>query len=346
MANYQKLTNFDTKDNLASGNANKIIKGAEINAEFVAIQNSIEEKAMIDSPTFTGTPAAPTASSSTNTTQLATTAFVQTAVGALVTIPSGMIAPFAGPADGGHTPPTGWFLCDGQAVSRSTYANLFAVIGTRYGAGDGTASSGTTFNVPDLRGRIIAGVDDMGGSAASRLTGDNGATTATASANGSFTTTSNILVDGNSGTIVLGMKVTGTGIPSDTFVIKVNSQTNILLSANVTIADDTALTFVFDGALLGSAGGKNTHLLTSAESGLPSHNHQLNESPHSHDTTLDNQDTDASGSSGVQRSGGSGNINTATATTGITIDAVAAADASSAHNIIQPTLVLNYIIKQ
>ena len=49
--------------------------------------------------------------------------------------------------------PTGWLLCDGSAVSRTTYAALFAVIASTYGAGDGT----TTFNVPDLRGRIPVG---------------------------------------------------------------------------------------------------------------------------------------------------------------------------------------------
>jgi len=343
MSNYTQLTNFATKDNLASGNANKIIKGAEINAEFVAIQNSIEEKAMIDSPTFTGTPAAPTASSSTNTTQLATTAFVQTAVGALVTIPSGMIAPFAGPADGGHTPPTGWFLCFGQAVSRSTYANLFTAIGTTYGVGDGT----TTFNLPDLRGRTIAGQDDMGGSAASRLTGDNGATTATADSNGSFTSATNILVDGNSGTIVLGMKVTGTGISSEVTVVKINSQTDIVLSSAVTITDNTALTFAFDGAILGSAGGENTHLLTGAESGEKGHSHTLTDPGHFHTTTF-TSGTESGSTLGQlnPKSGSNRSANTNTKTTGITIDTIAAADASSAHNIIQPTLVLNYIIKQ
>lgn len=54
----------------------------------------------------------------------------------------------------------------GQAVSRTTYATLFAATGTAYGAGDGT----TTFNLPDLRGRVTAFLDNMGGSAASRLT--------------------------------------------------------------------------------------------------------------------------------------------------------------------------------
>jgi microcystin-dependent protein len=58
-------------------------------------------------------------------------------------------------------------LCYGQAVSRTTYAALFAVIGTGYGAGDGS----TTFNVPDYRGRVLAGADNMGGVAAGRLPG-------------------------------------------------------------------------------------------------------------------------------------------------------------------------------
>jgi microcystin-dependent protein len=54
----------------------------------------------------------------------------------------------------------------GQAISRTTYATLFGLFSTTFGSGDGS----TTFNIPDLRGRIIAGKDDMGGSAASRLT--------------------------------------------------------------------------------------------------------------------------------------------------------------------------------
>jgi len=84
--------------------------------------------------------------------------------------PTGVVLPFAGTAA-----PTGWLLCAGQAVSRTTYAALFAAIGTTYGTGDGS----TTFNLPDLRGRVAAGKDDMGGTAASRLTtggsGVNGA---------------------------------------------------------------------------------------------------------------------------------------------------------------------------
>jgi len=54
-----------------------------------------------------------------------------------------------------NTSPTGWFLCDGTAVSRSTYAGLFSVIGTTYGVGNGS----TTFNLPNLKGRIPVGRD-------------------------------------------------------------------------------------------------------------------------------------------------------------------------------------------
>ena len=56
--------------------------------------------------------------------------------------------PFAG-----TSAPTSWVACDGSAISRSTYATLFAAIGTTWGSGDGS----TTFNVPDLRGMFVRG---------------------------------------------------------------------------------------------------------------------------------------------------------------------------------------------
>ena len=80
MSNYSKLTNFASKDSLASGNPLKVIKGTEIDDEFEAIETSVGTKADLASPTFTGTPAAPTASAGTNSTQIATTAFVTTAI--------------------------------------------------------------------------------------------------------------------------------------------------------------------------------------------------------------------------------------------------------------------------
>lgn len=82
MSNYTKTTNFAVKDGYASGNPSKVVKGTEIDAEFNAIASAVSSKADIASPTFTGTPAAPTATVGTNTTQLATTAFVKAAVDA------------------------------------------------------------------------------------------------------------------------------------------------------------------------------------------------------------------------------------------------------------------------
>jgi len=77
MTDYTKLTDFASKDALPSGNAAKIVKGTEIDDEFEAIETAVGTKADLASPTFTGTPAAPTASAATDSTQLATTAFVQ-----------------------------------------------------------------------------------------------------------------------------------------------------------------------------------------------------------------------------------------------------------------------------
>lgn len=82
---------------------------------------------------------------------------------------AGIVIPFAG-----TTAPHGWMLCDGSAVSRTTYAALFAVIGTTYGEGDGS----TTFNIPDLSGRVVIGVSNThalgttGGSETVTLTAD------------------------------------------------------------------------------------------------------------------------------------------------------------------------------
>jgi microcystin-dependent protein len=76
--------------------------------------------------------------------------------------------------------PFGWLICDGQAISRTTYSELFAGLGTTYGAGNGT----TTFNIPNLKGRVVVGVDsaqtefdalgETGGSKASVATHDHG----------------------------------------------------------------------------------------------------------------------------------------------------------------------------
>lgn len=78
-------------------------------------------------------------------------------------VPTGMSMPWNGAYD---AVPSGYLLENGQAVSRTTYSVLFGVIGTAFGVGDGS----TTFNVPDSRGRVRAGMDNPGGGAADRIT--------------------------------------------------------------------------------------------------------------------------------------------------------------------------------
>lgn len=87
-------------------------------------------------------------------------------------MPTGIIQAY-----GANTAPTGWLICDGSTVSRTTYADLFAVIGITAGQGDGS----TTFHLPDLRGRFLRGKDSGAGNdpnAASRTALNTGGNTA------------------------------------------------------------------------------------------------------------------------------------------------------------------------
>ena len=139
MANYTKATNFTAKDGLPTGNSGKIVKGTEIDTELTAVASAISSKADLNSPALTGTPTSPTASAATNTTQVATTAFVQTALSAAFS--TGMIMMWSGTI---ATIPTGWVLCNG---SNST---------------------------PDLRNRFVIGAhSDTAGVAYSTVTGSN-----------------------------------------------------------------------------------------------------------------------------------------------------------------------------
>jgi microcystin-dependent protein len=100
----------------------------------------------------------------------------------------------------GGSVPVGSLLCAGQQISRTAYAGLFAAIGTTYGAGD----SSTTFNLPDLRGRVVAGKDDMGGTNAGRL----GAVVASTTLGGSGGGQLNTAATNVNGTATGGITVT------------------------------------------------------------------------------------------------------------------------------------------
>jgi len=88
MSDYTRIYNLTVKDSLPTGNSGKVIKGTELDAELNAVASAIASKSDSNSPTFTGTPLAPTASYGTNNTQIATTAFVQAALQALYPVGS------------------------------------------------------------------------------------------------------------------------------------------------------------------------------------------------------------------------------------------------------------------
>lgn len=134
--------------------------------------------------------------------------------------PPGAITAFAA-----SSPPTGWLTCDGTAVSRTSYAALFAVIGTTWGVGDGS----TTFNLPDLRGQFLRGYDSRATATSKDTTLISGVTT-----NGSTSVT------GIADTTYLyaGMPISGTGISAGTTIAS-KSTNSITLSANATAASPT-----------------------------------------------------------------------------------------------------------
>lgn len=194
-----------------------------------------------------------TAQAGTNNTEIMTPLRVAQAV----PLPSGMITPY-----GGTSAPSNWLLCHGQSLSTSTYAALHTAIGFTYGG------SGSAFNVPDLRGRVIAGQDDMGGSSANRLTSP------------------------------------------------------------------------INGDTLGAAGGSESHALTLAETAA--HNHFL---------LADVEDAGTSyptASQYVAKKGNWGSVNSYQASgtaTGATLGLSSTAGSGNGHPNVQPTLILNYIIK-
>jgi len=193
------------------------------------------------------------------------------AIEAAAAFPSGSIVAYGGPsgasADAGAAGiPAGWLLCDGSAVSRTTYAGLFGAIGINFGGGDGIG----TFNLPDLRGRTVIGAGQ------------------------------------------------GTGLTTRTIAQKL---------------------------------GEETHTLTEAE--LAPHTHTITDPGHSH--TIASQGTTAAAPVGVAGSGSCGvycgtqqqpivfGPTTAVSTkTGVT---AVATGGGTAHNTMQPSIVLNYLIK-
>lgn len=197
MSNYTKATNFAAKDSLPVGDANKKVKGVELDNEFNALANSISTKSDTNSPTFTGTPSAPTAVAGTSTTQLATTAFVTAN-----SVPSGAILLWSGST---ASIPTGFVICDGTN-STPDLRNRFVV-----GAGDTYAVDATGGSADAV---VVDHTHTASSSSSSSVTdpGHNHSVPNSGSQNNSFDSGTTVGNDttGTSGTATTGISVSTT----------------------------------------------------------------------------------------------------------------------------------------
>jgi microcystin-dependent protein len=184
-------------------------------------------------------------------------------------VAGGTVVPGTITIDAGTSAPDGWLQCYGQAVSRTTYSAIFSRLSTTYGVGDGS----TTFNLPDLRGRVVAGQDDMGGSSANRLTNQSGG---------------------------------------------------------------------LDGDTLGDTGGSETHTLIDAE--LSSHTHTASLTVTGSVTNVGMASTGGALTHNVTDSAGD-EAATVASVTGTASGTSAETGNDSPHNNVQPTIILNMIIK-
>lgn len=224
------------------------------------------------------------------------------------------------------TPKLGYEFADEQAISRSTFAGLFAVYGTTHGAGNGT----TTFNKVDMRGRTPIGRDNMGGNAANRLQTSTTITTTNASAAATVA----------SGTgIARGMQIISANVPAGTTVLSI-SGVNVTMSANATAtAGPVAARFSAiqdDPQDVGSAGG-SMH--------MQQHDHGVNDPGHVHNRTFDLQSLSGGAAPNILVFPGSGvgsaGFNGTAATTGITLNDRGAGDSQN----VQPGVVGNWLVK-
>ncbi len=251
MSNYVKATNFAVKDGLSTGNPAKIIKGTEIDTEYNAIASAISSKADLNSPTFTGTPAGPTASTATNTTQLATTAFVQNSITA--SLPTGLILLWSGSQ---ASIPSGWVLCDGNNSTPDLRGRFIIGAGSLAASATGTAGasvtgsiSGTTLTVTGVTFGTLEVSDTVSHSSILQTTTISGLGTGTGNT-GTYTLTYTGSTSSFTGSIS-GTTLTVTAISAGT-LIKDQVITGGSVSAGTTIVNQ----------LTGPAGGIGTYTVS------------------------------------------------------------------------------------
>lgn len=248
----------------------------------------------------------------------------------------------------GSTIPTGWLECDGSAVSRTTYAALFTAIGTTWGTGDGS----TTFNLPDMRGKVAIG-SGTGTVTASGLDADVDTTNDTltvASNNTKWVTGMSVVFTLSSGTI------TGLTSGNTYYVIRASATTVKLASSlanaqNGTAVDMTAksspvwsITHTYTARTLGEYGGEEAHAMSRTEHLAHTH---TTDSQGAHTHGVDGYDGTGTTPDRIAGTDAAGSLlanDVATTSNGAHTHTAASTGGNAAMNIMQPFAVVKYII--
>jgi len=248
---------------------NGAVSRTTINTNFTNLNTDKVETSVLDTDTTLAAN-----SDAKVATQKAVKTYVDAKAGQTYLVPTGAILPY-----GAATAPANFLLCDGSAVSRSTYATLLAVIGTTYGVGNGT----TTFNLPNLQGRFPLGYSASAptktltfSSRASNVitvTGaDNHALNELQTGQAVFYhTTAGVITGLSNDTTYYLIRVTATTVSLATSVANANAGTVIALSSDGTGTQTFVITYT--ARPLAQTGGEETHALTDNE--LPSHDHSI-----------------------------------------------------------------------
>lgn len=238
---------------------------SDINTNFSNLNTDKMETSVLDTDTTLAAN-----SDSKVATQKATKAYVDS-LGGLQIVPTGSVVAY-----GASTAPTGWLLCDGTAVSRSTYATLFGIVGTTFGSGNGS----TTFNVPDLRSRFILGAGTAStkiATFASRSSNVITVTGLTNAANNEFQT-GQAVVYHTTGSVITGLTndvtyyVVRTGnLTFSLATTLANAQNGTVITLSGDGTGTQTFTLTFTARTLADTGGEENHAMSSTE--LLAHTH-------------------------------------------------------------------------